>query len=235
MRMGRFWAGVFVLGAVLLGAVEMESRSAWAQSVFSGVSSGGEGDVVVLDFASLPEETGEQGYSRAIGEQFRLFVRDKDATWWRGYELPKEISQKSHWEVTLLVSRFEGGYLSVGVGDSKRHGGLYVPLNGGKCLVGYYYPYNDLEDRKAFDHRNFYETSQEIRTVSLPAKVQFVYNGLEQLATVLVNDQEVASYKFATFKNRIPWNITHIFPLVHAGKAPPTLVDFDGKVSLRAW
>lgn len=201
-----------------------------------------EGETITLDFASLGEEKADWGYSHVVGDKFRVFVRDQKVAkdWFFG--LPEKISGKSNWEVTILVNRFEFEYIGVGFGGfiegvkankqkTFTQCAIMLPLSGGRCVIRHVYEtytsYRPIVD--------IIDSGYELKDVQFPVKIQFIYNGLEQECIVLVNGEKTASYTFATFKNRLPWNITHIGPVIITGEKIPVRMELESKFTVRAW
>lgn len=244
------WVYMFVL---LLGAFSacmffpLSSVEASESSVFDvpGAVEQKEGEMSILDFTSVGVEKTGWGYGQVVGDKFKVFVRDRKVEKaWR-FELPERLSNKSNWEITLQVNQFEfdhigvavGGVYSLDNGSTITTAALLIPVNGGKCLVRHLRPeqYNNLYYEHRRERHFFYDTEQSVQKITLPAQIRFVYDGLEQQYTVMVNDKEVASYCFASFENRLPWNITHIEPVVMTPERTPVRMELESKFTVRAW
>ena len=246
---------VLVLGAfcacMLFPLSEVEASGSSVFEVPEAVEEK-EGETITLDFASLGEEKADWGYSHVVGDKFRVFVRDQKVAkdWFFG--LPEKISGKSNWEVTIVVNQFEfesigitfGGYFNGPIlrgrqvydGDRAfTHCSVMLPLNGGRCVVRHAYPegfFTHPGQKRVVD---IIDTGFAMKKNQYPVKIQYVYNGLEQECIVLLNGQKTASYTFASFKNRLPWNITHIGPVIVTGDKFPVRMELESKFTVRAW
>lgn len=200
-----------------------------------------EGETITLDFASVGVEKGDWGYSQLVGDKFKVFVRDKEVTKNWVFELPEKLSSKSNWEITLFVNQFEFQNIGVAVGGYHEQylttSAILIPLNGGKSVIRHLPP-RWFGSNKQFVPRpvaRFFDSGHHVKSVILPAKLQFIYDGLDQKYTVLVNEEEVASYFFSSFENRLPWSITHIVPTVISPKHTPGRMELESKFTVRAW
>jgi len=200
-----------------------------------------EGETITLDFASVGIEKADWGYGQVVGEKFKVFVRDKEVKKSWVFELPKNLSSKSNWEITLFVNQFEFQNIGVAVGGYHEQylttSAILIPLNGGKSVIRHLPP-RWFGSNKQFVPRpvaSLFDSGHHVKPVSLPAKLQFIYDGLDQKYSVLVNEEEVASYCFSSFENRLPWNITHIIPMVISPKHIPARMELESKFTVRAW
>lgn len=203
-------------------------------------------ETVTLDFASVGVEKANWGYGQVVDGKFKVFVRDKNVTkTWR-FGLPRRLSVKSNWEVALQVNQFDFNYLGVGVGGLHAFpkakwdpvitvACLLIPVNGGKCSIRHVRPGGFEWGRDNRERTYYYEAGQSIQKIALPATIKFVYDGMEQQYTVYANDKEIATYCFATFENRIPWNITHIEPVILTPDRSPVKMELGSKFTVRAW
>jgi len=210
-----------------------------------------EGGAITLDFASVGVEKADWGYGQVVGDKFRVFVRDQKVTKGWFFGLPEKISSKSNWEVTIMVNQFEFEYIGVGFGGnydgawssisgSKRgtaftHCAVMLPLNGGRCVVRHRYPEGFWTYSDNSSTLDIIDSGFTLEKVQFPVKITFIYNGLEQECIVLVNGQKTVSYTFATFKNRLPWNITHVIPVIVTGEKFPVRMELESKFTVRAW
>ncbi len=184
------------------------------------------GEVVTLKF----EDTRyDHGQGHIVGNQFRAFLRDKNSLLDFPFDLPEVIKQKTNLEIILTVNKFDTGYFGVWLHDGdRRAAALALPLNGGKVMVRHY-------DLFRSNSMHSIESGYEIQAVQLPARVHVVYEALEQQCTVFLNDVEVATYCFATFENRIPWNIPRVQPFLLSGEKTPVRAELDAEFTIRAW
>jgi len=244
---------VLILGAfcasMLLPLSEVEAFGSSVFEVPEAVEEK-EGETITLDFASVGVEKADWGYGQVVGDKFRVFVRDQKVTkeWYFG--LPEKISGKSNWEVTIMVNQFEFEYIGLAFGGfysgpttrsgseqrkAFTHCAVMLPLNGGRCVVRHWYPEDFLtrpDNRTTLD---IIDSGFGLEKVQFPVKMQFIYNGLEQECVVLVNGQKTVSFTFATFKNRLPWNITHVTPVIITGEKIPVRMELESKFTVRAW
>lgn len=200
-----------------------------------------EGETITLDFASVGVEKADWGYGQLVGEKFKVFVRDKEITKNWVFELPEKLSSKSNWEITLVVNQFEFQNIGVAVGGYYEQylttSAILIPLNGGKSVIRHLPP-RWFGPNKQFVPKpvaRLFNSGHHLKPVNMPAKLQFIYDGLDQKYMVLVNEEEVASYFFSSFENRLPWNITHIIPTVISPKHIPVRMELESKFTVRAW
>jgi len=246
MRMLVLVLGAFC-GCMLFPLSEVEASGSSVFEVSEAVEEK-EGETITLDFASVGVEKTDWGYGQVVGDTFKVFVRDRKVEKsWR-FELPARLSDKSNWEITLQVNQFDFDHIGVAVGGIYKFSGGYfnnvvttaallIPINGGKCLVRHLRPdnYRALFGNDKPEISFFYDAGQSVQKIALPAKIRFVYDGLEQKYTVMVNDKEVATFCFASFENRLPWNITHIEPVVITPERTPVRMELESKFTVRAW
>jgi len=218
---------VFLLPAASVGAQE-------GTGIFEGKSesrfpSGGE--VVTVKFEDMRYDHG-QGH--VTGNQYRVLVRDANTGLNSQLPLPDIITKKTNLEITITVNKFDAEYFGIWFTDAKANSAtLFVPLNGGKVMVRHWYS-RDWDNTSPWK-TDFFESGHEVQAIHLPAKVQYVYEALEQQCTVIINDIEVAAYNFASFKNRLPWNIPCIEPGIRSGEKTPARAEFDAEFTIRAW
>lgn len=207
-------------------------------------------ETATLDFASVGVEKANWGYGQVVDGKFKVFVRDKNVerTW--GFSLPEKISAKSNWEIIIQLEKFDFQFIGVAVGGLYKFSSetyhykpietdacLLIPINGGRCKVRHLRPKSYKQLYSIRDNRiiNHYDIEQSVQKISLPAELRFVYDGLEQQYTVYANDEEIATYCFSVFDNRIPWNITHIALVILTPDRSPVRMELDSKFTVRAW